>query len=135
MKSPVHIVVLVALLLAPALAMAESSSVGTEASTPLLQALEGATCGQSVVEQGIPKPMWKTCTADLDCPDGCTTLHCVGNTTCVVGSTSVTCDGVATNCPYPACSPPQFCPNKCDYCECVALGIPIFNCVRAYCSW
>jgi hypothetical protein len=74
-------------------------SVKLPVSTPLtLQLGQGST--------GNPAPEWKTgCTATKFCPNWYFDINCSGNSSCTVGTSSVTCDGVTTNCPPGTCQP------------------------------
>jgi len=80
-----------------------------------------------------PEPVKLThCNAQQSCPDGCF-ISCTGHTSCTVTATSVTCDGVTTNCPYPGCTPPVDCLDPCGYCDCRAAGGGAFQCSKGYC--
>jgi len=127
------LLVLLAVFLLSSLTFANDSP-PLKPTTPLLQAIEGAAQLQvpSLDNPGIPKPVWKTCSAQTFCPvTGCF-LFCSGQTSCTVQATSVTCDGSATNCP--SCpTPPPNCFDPCEWCECRALGFTAFQC-RGSCT-
>lgn len=88
---------------------------------------------------GAPGPTYAAvCNAYQTCPNQCE-IQCSGTQNCVVGSTSVTCDGGTITCPYPSCNPGPYCLNPCAYCACVAQRQPC--CMKActgnegpYCS-
>jgi hypothetical protein len=60
----------------------------------------------------LPGRASATCYADKECPGGY--IYCSGNYSCLVGSNSISCDGVETRCPLfcqegvPACDNPAY---------------------------
>jgi len=114
--------VLLTVLASPALAKGEIPP-SPEA---LFQAFEAATTIPGSL--GIPEPLAMTCSANQTCPNQCV-VACTGSSTCTVQSTSVTCDGSTTNCPYPSCNVPPGCLEPCDWCACIA-SLPAGGCWR-----
>jgi len=86
---------------------------------------------QALPEGFVPEPDEAgACSAQQWCPNGCY-ISCSGSNSCSVGATSVTCDGVTTQCPYPSCTPPGTCLAPCGFCQCKAMGWG--GCLKNYC--
>lgn len=121
-KRCVFCLVLFTVLFSPALAKGEISPPNLEA---LFQAFQAAAAAPPTGDLTVPGPLSANhCNAQQACPNQCV-VSCTGHTSCTVQSTSVTCDGVTTNCPYPNCTPPGVCSGPADcfaYCECRANG-------------
>jgi hypothetical protein len=116
------------LLLFPAFAAAAP----IEPSLPAVLTVAQSCPDFTALPAGIPEPVPMSCTAQQSCPSG-GTVSCVGNTTCTVQSTSVTCDGVVTSCPSGGCQAPPSCADPQGYCECRASGYGIGYCARGLC--
>ncbi len=104
--------------------------------SPAPPACQVATAGLSDLLElpgAAPAPLeLNHCNAQQTCSSGCF-ISCTGHSSCTVTSTSVTCDGVTTNCPFPGCTPSPSCLDPCGYCECRASGGGAVQCGRAYC--
>lgn len=116
------------MLFSPTLAKGQTSLQSPEA---LFQAFEAAA-PQSEGLTG-PEPLFLNhCNAQQTCPNGCA-ISCTGHVSCTVQTTSVTCDGVVTNCPALTCSPPLGCWSPCTFCACRAAGGKIIDCAEEHC--
>lgn len=126
-RGSVFLVLFSLLLLSVPLAAQESPCASFASMTPLFKAGDLFT----------PAPSWRFdgCQANITCPNGCE-ISCTGptQTSCSSTSTSVTCNGVTTNCPFPACNPINPCVDPCGFCECRANGGGILVCYRAFCE-
>jgi hypothetical protein len=120
-KRCVFCLVLFTVLFSPALAKAEPSPASLEALFQSFQAAAPPPTGDLT----MPAPFSANhCNAQQNCPNQCI-VSCTGHTSCTVQSTSVTCDGVTTNCPFPTCTPPESCliqDTGCSWCACKAAG-------------
>lgn len=101
-----------------------------ECAAPAAALEPAATAG---LDSGRPEPLWLThCNATQSCPNG-SQVSCQGHSSCLVGSASVTCDGVTHHCST-QCSPPPGCFDEGSYCACVASGGDAGFCASQYCD-
>lgn len=127
-KHCVICLVFFSVLFSPTLAKGQTSLPGPEALFQTFEAAVPLTEGLTV-----PEPLFLNhCNAQQTCPNQCP-ISCTGHVSCTVQTTSVTCDGVVTNCPALSCSPPIGCTNPCGYCACRAAGGKILPCFEEHC--
>jgi hypothetical protein len=104
------------------------------AATPLPARCDDGAGPLKAALVGAPQPVPMThCVAQQTCPNTCF-IQCTGHGSCLVGATSVTCDGVTTECPYPTCDPSDSCLDGCCFCECRAAGGGPWACFRGCCQ-
>ncbi len=116
----------------PAVAGADAAPTASVFSSPAV-ACQTKTAALFDLPGAAPEPIELThCNAQQSCSDGCF-ISCTGHTSCTVNATSVTCDGVTTNCPFPTCTPPVGCLDPCGFCECRASGGTTIQCNRGFC--
>src|SRR5688500_1191564 len=92
---------------------------GMGLASPFLSACQGSKTASA--DLNLPDPFQAAgCQAQQTCPTTQCVISCMGLITCTVGSTTVTCDGATTSCPYQSCWPPPIagCADPCAYCEC-----------------
>lgn len=95
--------------------------------------LESGDCAVPAAVEPSPEPLWLNhCTAQQWCPDG-SQVSCQGHSSCLVGSASVTCDGVTHQCGT-QCSPPSGCFDPGSYCACIAGGGGAGACASQHCE-
>jgi len=110
-------------------------------SAVLMSGAQGASAPTDEVKNGLPgdtilqlpdeftqKPSPKTCTAQLNCPSPFDygPIMCVGNSSCQVYYSSISCDGSQVLC---SCGiAPSGCADPYDYCSCRAAGIGHWRC-------
>lgn len=122
-----------ALLLIPNLATAEPAA----SAVPLAPFFACATAAAEVGparSEPVPTPL-NHCSAHKNCgrATGCSSVSCIGHISCSIGASSVTCDGVTTNCPS-SCVAPQGCTDPDGFCECINGGGFCAACGMANCT-
>lgn len=122
-----------ALLLFPSLATAEPAAASAAPLAPFF-ACAAATEAGTLRTEPAPTPM-AGCSASRNCSraTGCYLISCNGQVSCTVQPTSVTCDGVVTNCPS-FCVAPVGCTDPDGFCQCIDAGGFCIACGMANCA-
>lgn len=79
------------------------------------------------------KPIFKSCTAQINCPPpfDSGSIMCTGNAVCQATTWDISCDGNITAC---SCSiAPSGCWSPFEYCLCRYYGVPHWRCASDYC--